>query len=66
MLFVIHVTLVDGVAGFFFNEIALLCGRRLPCVSTLATLTREKANLNFGRYFTAGEVVDASGDVVMR
>jgi len=51
MRFKIHVTLIDGVTGFFFNRIALLCGWRLPGVSALATLTREKANLDFGRYF---------------
>jgi hypothetical protein len=50
MLFELHVTLVDGVTGFSFNGITP-CGWRLPSVSTLATLTREKANLNFKRYF---------------
>ena len=51
MRFEIQMTFVDGVTGFFFDGIALLCGRRLPDVSTLATLTNEKADLDFGRYF---------------
>ena len=51
MRFEIQMTLVDGVTGFFFKGIVLLCGWRLPGVSKLATLTREKANLDFGRYF---------------
>ena len=42
MLFVIHVTLVDGVAGFFFNGIALVCGWRLLDVNTLPALTKKK------------------------
>jgi len=41
------VTLVDGVAGFFFNGIALLCGWRLPGVSTLVRLRREQTDLYF-------------------
>jgi hypothetical protein len=51
MRFEIHVTVVDGITGFFFNGMALLCGCRLPSVNTLGTLRREKANLDFGRYF---------------
>jgi hypothetical protein len=57
MFFEIHVTLVDGITGLFFNEILLfffigLRVWRLLKVSTLAMLAREKANLDFGRYFT--------------
>jgi hypothetical protein len=56
MFFEIHVTLVDGVTGLFFDEILLFLFIgwrvwRLIKVSTLATLAREKANLDFGRYF---------------
>jgi len=54
MFFEIHVTLVDEVTGLFFDKILLFIGWRvwrLPKVSTLATLVREKANLVFGRYF---------------
>jgi hypothetical protein len=40
MRFEIHVTLVDGVTGFFFNGIALLCGWRLPGVSIVVRLRR--------------------------
>jgi hypothetical protein len=50
MLFELHMTLIDRVTGFFFNGIAL-CGWRLLGVSTLAKLTRETSNLDFGRYF---------------
>ena len=45
MLFEIHVTLVDGVTGFFFNGIALLCGWRLPSVSIVTRLKREQTDL---------------------
>ena len=54
MLFETHVTLVDDVTGLFFDEILLFIGWRvcrLLKVSTLATLARGKANLDFGRYF---------------
>jgi hypothetical protein len=44
MRFEIHVTLVDGVTGFFFNGMALLCRWRLPGVNTLSRLRREKPN----------------------
>ena len=52
MTFEIHVTLVDGVTGLFSDEIFLFIQWRLFKVSTLATLAKEKANLDFGRYFT--------------
>ena len=54
MFFEIHMTLVDGVTGLFFDEILLFIGWRvwrLLKVSMLASLTRETANLNLGRYF---------------
>ena len=54
MFFEIHVTLVDGVTGLFSDEILLFIGYRvwrLLKVSTFVTLVREKANLDFGRYF---------------
>jgi hypothetical protein len=54
MFFEIHVTFVDGVTGLFFDEILLFIGWRvwrLLNVSMLATLARERANLDFGRYF---------------
>jgi len=41
------VTLVDGVTGFFFNAIALLCGWRLSGVSILVRLRREQTDLYF-------------------
>ena len=53
-----HVTLVDGVAGLFFDEILLLIGwrfERLLKVSTLVTLAGEKADLDFGRYFATAK-----------
>jgi hypothetical protein len=54
MFFEIHVTLVDDVTGLFFDEILLFIWWRvwrLLKVSTLATMARERANLNLGRYF---------------
>ena len=46
MFFEIHVTLIDGVTGLFFDEILLFVGwrvRRLLKVSMSHTLARETA-----------------------
>ena len=54
----VHMTLVDGVTGFFFNGIALLCGWRLPGVSILVRLRREQTDIYFvyfKRYITAAK-----------
>ena len=57
MFFEIHMTLVDGVTGSsptrFSSSLGTEsgdCSRSAP-VSTFVTLVREKANLDFGRYF---------------
>ena len=47
MRFEIHVTFVDGVTGFSFNGIALICGWRLLIVSILVRLGREQTDLYF-------------------
>ena len=50
MFFEIHVTLIDGVTGLFFDEILLFIGWRvwrLLKVSMLSTLARETANLGY-------------------
>ena len=54
MFFEIHVTLIDGVTGLFFDEILFFIGWTvwtLLDVSRLDTLVTEKANLNFERDF---------------
>jgi hypothetical protein len=43
----IHVTTVDGVTGFSFKGIALLCGWRLLRVSMLVRLRREQTDVYF-------------------
>ena len=50
MCFEIHVTLVDGVTGFLFNGIALICGQKLLGVSILVRLRREQTDVYFA-YF---------------
>ena len=50
MFFEIHVTLIDGVTGLFFDEILLFIGWRvwrLLKVSMLPMLARETANLRY-------------------
>ena len=50
MFFKIHVTLVDGVTGLFFDKILLFIGsrvRRLHKVSMSPMLARETANLGY-------------------
>ena len=52
MFLEMHVTLVDGVTGLFFDEIPLFTGWRvwrLLKVSMLVALAREKANLGIGK-----------------
>jgi len=47
MRFKIHMALVDGVTGFSFNRITLLCGWRLSGVSILVRPRREQTDLYF-------------------
>ena len=50
MFFEIHVTLIDGVTGLFFDKILLFMEWRvwrLLKVSMLPTLARETANLGY-------------------
>ena len=50
----LKIHLVDGVTGLFFDETLLFIGWRvwrLLKVNKLATLAREKADLDFERYF---------------